>query len=345
MSDSDQTNLLRGTDAARTAEPLPEGTDVQRQVETSVSGIRQETLGSLIAIAQAKKMATHDGQEIEYIDLEPQGKPADIPVMVVGGVAETGHSFIPMQVQLSRGGRRALSVCTMHGIDVKPMRGVPTPLHRIAASIVALAREKGITQMDAIGHSMGAPLISIVDKLQPGLLRSAVFYNPAAMMEGESLFRIAGRTVKDAMLQSGKHKKLDREGKREGFLKEYDRYTADIGDKYVRGGALSLRRLGHHLSSVRLSLGEIFSVSRRHMLDDVRAMQERGVNVGVVTTQEDVLFPLQLSRLSKRASIPAENIVRPPGTHRAHLLDSEGITTEIQKLLERISHGPGKKAA
>jgi len=305
-----------------------ESHEVQRQAGQRIEGIRERTLGSILAVLQAEKVKV-DGQTIEYIDLPAEGKEkkSEVPLVIVPGWSETSLSFAPMMVDFHRRGRRVFSVCNTHGIDTPRISGYPMPQLRKAMALIKCLEAKGIKHVDAVGRSEGAVVTTIAAHLRPGLFRNIVLFNPAGILKNENLLRLGYGALRNTLDKTKQHKELDSRNGRTRFQKDYDRFTGGEAIKYWRSG------LWH-------SAKEVWSLSNTNMSKELRDIQSgtRGpaAKVALLASNQDKFFPFPQKKrpeVSARTGIPLHRFLDIKGHHWPHLLDDQNVTATIERAL------------
>ena len=156
--------------------------------------------------ASEPKHFSSDGVDIAFIDVEPQGRDLDEPILLIHGFASNHRiNWVnPRWVEtLSAAGRRVVAFDNRgHGQSEKlyaPADYRTDLMTRDAANLLA---HLGIERADVMGYSMGARIASFLALEQPNLVRSLVLGGL-----GDRLVRDAG--LPDAIAEAMEAPSLD----------------------------------------------------------------------------------------------------------------------------------------
>ncbi len=267
-------------------------------------------------------------QEIRVLDLDVKEKTDEVPVVMIPGFSETGQGFVHAMKELNKHGRRALAVDNFHGIDVPRRQRHPHhPQLRKALAIIAALEAKGIVQADIVAHSEGAIVAAVAAMLRPDLVRSIVLYNPAGLYGNDNFFTLAARFGIELVRQ------------------QWNALLGRTGEKKKLDCLVTSQMIDYLLSGIVQSIREVFSIAAANIAPVLKRMQqEHGIRVGIISTKQDLLFPLGRSRrkIFKQTGVPPVHcIFHHGGTHVAHVEQPDIILREAALLLGRMNDVEG----
>lgn len=158
-------------------------------------------------------------------------------VVYVGGFGQGKDSYLDEIRSLALTGRKILYVNPTRGIggeNEKSSVHVPDTIHNKSRALDKILKTVGAEQVDFIGHSQGAAVITAYAAEHPGVARRIVLECPTGTLGGnDSRERIMGRFAADKIvsLATDTGKIMGESGKRAGtsFTKEVFGNYKDIG--------------------------------------------------------------------------------------------------------------------
>jgi pimeloyl-ACP methyl ester carboxylesterase len=210
-------------------------------------------------------------------DLRPQEAVSETPVLTVPGWGAPPEVWKEVMRELVGGGRRAIAVDAVHGIDhdlEKPdhIKKIPdVELRRIAAFMEGLDA-MGVEKTDAIGHSEGALDILLAAAMHPERFRNIVLVDPAGMIGEDNLLRFFARLIKD-------NRRAKKDANRSGTMHIKERADELTKREAKKDKILAAKEL---LSVIR--------ADAQYLLKYVRA---QGVGVIIVQGYDDAVFPVE----------------------------------------------------
>jgi pimeloyl-ACP methyl ester carboxylesterase len=200
---------------------------------------------------------------------------------------------------------------------VKPKKGYPTPQLRKAMAIIEMLDQKKVKNVDAIGHSEGAIVLTLAAKLRPDLFHSIAFFNPAGLSRKRNIGSLVLDAMKKERLKKRSMNRMRKDGSWTEFHQGYDSMIVQEVSKYARSG-------------IRHLIAEPVSIGKTDIGDDVRTLhEEHGINFSIVTGQKDLLMPLpDLDALTERTMIHKISVI-PDGEHEHYVLDDRTVTKAL----------------
>ncbi len=205
---------------------------------------------------------------------------------------------------------------TEHGIEKdRAADHAQIELAKLAA-VIEVMDEKGIQQASVVAHSESAIYMAVAALLYPGRFKNMVFVEPAGMIGNDNIFRLA----KGMIQEMTSRQPSDNLPSRSNLSKK------ELGD------LRPLRVLGANL---KRTWGSIRAIVSSDIVEIMKELKSRGVNISVVYGVDDKVFPMEL--LSKEVgpdTITGFYSVR--GGHFEISDQSERYTKAIDQILETL---------
>jgi pimeloyl-ACP methyl ester carboxylesterase len=175
----------------------------------------------------------------------------------------------------------------------------PTAELRKALNTLEVLEEKGIEKVDAIAHSEGAINIAIAAAMYPEKFRSIVFFGPAGMMEDESWSRLG--------------KGFAGQSNRAESLKD-----VPITDSERAVAVAAMEELKKYIAkNPGRSISEVAAIKNGHrfLMDMLPYLHDEfGINIAVMSAEDDPVFPQ--AEVRKAAKMKAvDEFISAPGGH------------------------------
>lgn len=211
--------------------------------------------------------------KIEIIDLDPQDKKAETPLIIIPGWAATAEVHKEnSQIFSEELGRRTITISAPHGIEAVPQEGIPLAELRKAAAITKVIEAKGIEKVDVVAHSEGALFTTIAAAQNPEKFRSITYFAPAGLIGGDTFWKLISRFGYDLLQQWRDRKKSpERESKINTALIE----------------ALKT------FKNPKMLLDEVRAIANLQIQKNLRELRQHGVKIIIVHPVGDKAFPME----------------------------------------------------
>jgi len=261
---------------------------------------------------------------IEIIDLDPQEKKTDTPLMIIPGWAATAEVCKEnSQIFSEELGRRTITINAPHGIETNPQEDTPLAELRKAVAITKIMEAKNIEKVDVLTHSEGALFTTIAAMQNPEKFRSIVYFAPAGLIGEDNFWQLISRFSSDLFQQWKDRKKSpERESKINTALIE----------------ALKTFR------NPKMSLDEIMAIADSQIQENLRELKQSGVKIIIMHPVGDKAFPMErMQRMVDGGMVngfisvgDAKKTGEVAETHNAWYLTPRKYTLAIDSILKSI---------
>jgi pimeloyl-ACP methyl ester carboxylesterase len=230
------------------------------------------------------------GDEVFNIhDVQPEQSKSDVTVLIVPGWGLTPQEWKGNMKELAAAGRRTLAVDAVHGSKetTKTSNPIPEAANRKMTPFVKALEDRGISKTDAIAHSGGCIELLLAARESPDQFRTLVLVNPGGMIGEDSLPRLSARFAKEAVTGAWN-------AVRQGKVKEYMGIANKITHSAVTRPVLSFK--------------EAQAVASTQVIDLLKDLKSKGINVVVIHGPSDPVFPMERMRkeLQQKKSFHAD---------------------------------------
>ena len=267
------------------------------------------------------------GSKVEIVDIDPQEKKTDMPLLVIPGWAATVEVHKENAKIFSELGRRTITISSPHGIETKQEGDIPLAELRKAMAITKVIEEKRLEQVDVVTHSEGALFTTIAALRNPERFRSIVFVSPAGLIGEDSFWELTKRFSSD-LLQQWKDRKKSPE--------RNTQINTQIKTALIE--ALKTFR------SPKKSLDEIKAIANTQIQENLRELRRQGVKVIIIHPVGDKVLPME--RMQKMVTgemvdgfISAGDAKQTGGvaeTHNAWYLTPQQYTKAVNSILTSL---------
>ena len=262
--------------------------------------------------------------KVEVVDLDPQEKKAEVPLLIVPGWAATAEVCKEnSQIFSEELGRRTITLNAPHGIEIDPQEDIPLAELRKAAAITRVIEEKNIEKIDVLTHSEGALFTTIAAMQNPEKFRSIVYFSPAGLIGEDNFWKLVSRFSSDLFQQWKDRKKSpERESK--------------INTAFIE--ALKT------FKNPKMSLDEIKAIANLHIQENLRDLKQLGVKIVIMHPVGDKAFPMErMQEIVKGGMVDgfisvgdAKKTGEVAETHNAWYLTPRKYTLAINSILENF---------
>lgn len=217
------------------------------------------------------------GGQTEYVFIHPESSVSDTPILMASGWSEGRNAFKDSAREVYKAGRSAILVDharqggrenSEHSVHESVDEFHDEILHK-ANSLLEIIEDSGIDKVDVIAHSEGA-LNAVVAALQrPEKFNTVILAMPAGMIGEDSVLKLAGR-----------------------FAPKVGRsLTKDMFDNPRMGLAINLgggKYISQNLAKAKL---EVEAMAETAIDDALKLLKEAGINIGVLQSHADTVFP------------------------------------------------------
>lgn len=259
-----------------------------------------------------------EGQEFEVVDISPAETKTEMPVVFAPGWGLGSKNYKKNILGLAKAGRRVLCFNVAHGLktETPELPGVEENSAielRKTMALIRLAKEKGLSRFDVVGHSEAGIYVIFAALLEPERFRNIVLVNPTGTTEPVSARKQTFRFSKDLVLQTlgGLFK-----GKKEALNVFWDTI------RYMR-------------SDQESSDKEAVANAQTQTLEFLEKVKEKGIGVSIIHSAGDRIFPISesASRLKKEHVTGYYAVT---GGHDDVFLDPEIRTKLIDQALDSL---------
>lgn len=260
--------------------------------------------------------------KVEVVDIKPDVLKTETPVLVAPGWAATTDVFKENILRLAEHGRRTISVDSPHGIEAESVENFSDIELRKVAAIMEFLDEKGIDQIDAVGHSEAGIYLTIAATLYPERFRNLVLVNPSGMIGKDKPEKLSARFSVDIIRQ------VVRSIKDKTMIKPIAKAALAAG-KSVGSDPLS-------------SFKEVLAMSGTQIQDLLRDLKEKGVGISIIHSVDDQAFPM--GRVQDTATADQlDGFYSVKGTHNELYLHPERYTDLVDSALDALESKHNKK--
>ena len=265
-----------------------------------------------------EKIPFGDGT-IEVFDIQPEAAKSETPVMIAPGWAQTPETFKQNILALAKDGRRALSVNTPTSIEVDDGenydRQIPEYQYKKIAALLETIDNKGIEQIDGVGHSEGAAHLVLAATLRPEKFRNLVLVNPGGMIGNDNILALIKRFT------------LHAADKRIRALR-----GLDPAPRMSETSAKGRKNIFADLKGSLQSAKELAGTKIDKMLEHLK---ENGIGIAIIHSVDDRLFPMdRMQDTTTRKHIDGFYSVK--GGHNQFFTDPERYTKLAQQALDKL---------
>ena len=252
------------------------------------------------------------GHLVGVFEIIPNNPTSPSPVVICPGWVEVPESWLWHAERMAELGRRVIAYDLPHGL---PFTRNGTNLGEYAIelekmeTLVAVMQALEVDRADLIGRSEGAIWALLTALYYPHMVRNIVLQNPAGLIGKDRLFPFLIRWLRD---------KKQTVWNETGDPKPY----APISAWSV------MARQGLKTAQEILA---IMHTDSRHAL---RMVAASGIKVGVVTTDEDQLFPVK--RIRKNTAGLTDAFIELRGGHTSFFCRAEEFAEAIVRILESL---------
>jgi pimeloyl-ACP methyl ester carboxylesterase len=264
------------------------------------------------------------GGDVEVYDVSPEKTKTETPAIFFPGWALSAEAYKENIIGIAEKGRRVVSFDAPHGIDVEEAElasGYPEAELRKVFTLIQTIEERGLSEVDIVGHSEGCLVAVIAATLYPEKFRNLVLVNPAGMMGEDKASSLTSRFAHDNLR----------------------RFVKGMGD-FKKSGR-SLKALGKTLKSALGSpiktFREILAIADSDIRDILEDLKDAGKGIAVVHSVDDKAFPMErLQRNVKKKHVTGLYSIT--GAHNEIYLDPEVRAKLIDQALDALE-AKGKK--
>jgi len=234
---------------------------------------------------QAENKNDIEVKNYELVDINPENKKTEVPVLVAPGWGNTPKSLQEVLQIISEKERRVLSLGHPRETSIEASDKKEYPLEELqkAQNLLNLINKQEIEKTDAVGYSEGGLNVLIAAVLAPEKFRNIVLVAPAGMIGKDSFLNLTGRFAKEIV--------------RENAQAIFD------SQKRRRLTAMSTELLKYISQNVALAAKETTAISRADIYQLLEELKEKGIGISVICGVDDEVFPMD--KIQKQV---AENI-------------------------------------
>lgn len=288
---------------------------------------------------------------VEVADYTPEDLKEKVPIYIGQGWGLKNNAYGPLMEKLCAGEkdadgapvlnkRRAFSMTHPSwadsldsSMDVEELsKGFPPALLRNALDLLEVLEEKGVEQIDAVGHSKGGLEVAIAAAMYPEKFRSILFFNSAGMRDDENWSRLgAGFAAQSIRAESLKGSPADDEHEAIPEI-PITKTEREVGAMAAKSWWRYLRNNPHR------AIGEIKGIKQEYSL--VKALipylHSLGIHIAVISAEGDPVFPYEeMRRAAETNDVDIFTSVR--GGH-GMLGDHPEVTAPIvEAILEKLA--------
>ena len=256
------------------------------------------------------------GGKVEIIDICPENKKYEIPVVVAPGWAATPEVFKDNILTLAELGRRTISINSSHGIETEKIENFPDAELRKAAALIRTLEEKNINKVDAIGHSEAGIYLTLAATLYPEKFRNIILVDPGGMIGKDNIARLSVDFSLDIIKQTIRSIKDRRLIK--PILKAFWEAGKPIGFHPVR------------------AFREVLAISDFQIHELLRGLKEKGIGLSIIHAVDDKAFPMdKVQKIAKTDQLDGFYSVK--GTHNEFYLKAKEYTQLADKALTDLA--------
>lgn len=266
----------------------------------------------------------------QVTDVSPEFPKDNVPLFLASGMGATPEVNKDIIKGFFLEGRRVVSAKYDRSGGSANITEKTPEIHeeviRKAQAMIVAIESKGISQVDVIGHSEGAPVSAAAAVMRPDLFRNIVFLNPAGLVGKDSVINIIRRQMKENQAL-GKRKKED-------AAMAAALATAD-------------REFSTHIKESGLSrvYSELEGATSTELDVLIGVLREKGIGIAVVSSEEDFVFPTGLIEGVVSANLlPGVEVNKMPGKHNEIQYQPSLYTHALEQILETVNERRTKGA-
>ncbi|MDA2922232.1 alpha/beta hydrolase [Patescibacteria group bacterium AH-259-L07] len=255
------------------------------------------------------------GGEVEVVDIHPENKKTEIPVVVAPGWAATPEVLRDNILTLAELGRRTISIKSPHGIKAEKIKNFPEAELRKAAALIKTLEKKDIDKVDAVGHSEAGIYLTLAATLYPDKFRNIVLVDPGGMIGKDNPWRLSVGFLQD-------------------IVKQIIRGIKDR--KLARSTLTSFREGRKSISSdPARAFKEAIAISRTQIHELVRELKKKGVGISIIHAVDDKIFPMdRIQKIARADQVNGFYSVK--GTHNEFFLKPKKYTQLADQTLTAL---------
>jgi len=255
------------------------------------------------------------GGNVEVVDIDPETKKTEIPVLVAPGWTATAEVFKNNILTLAEAGRRTISISAPHGIETEEIENFPEAELRKVAAVTEILEEKNIEKIDAVGHSEAGIYLTIAATLHPEKFRNIVFVDSGGMIGEDKIENLSTRFSADTVQQ----------------------IINGIKDrKLIKPMTKIFSEAGKSISSSPLkSLREVLAISDSQIHNLLRGLKKKGIGISIIHAVDDKAFPMdRVQQIAKADQLDGFYSVK--GTHNQFVLKAKEYTQLADEALTAL---------
>lgn len=230
-----------------------------------------------------------NGQQVRYDLFEPCVPLEDTPILINNGYCAPAIVYDALAQAIAKEGRTvvryhpprhvALHRAVVHGHFANPLKKHADASEAVTEDVMA---QMGVAQIDAIGHSTGAPVSFQVAKRIPEAFRSIMATGAAGLVDSDGIVRMGLRAIK--LLKTEIYDEMER--------------LAELGET----SEVARQVFEHIMLHPVDTLAEGYYISHLDVVSDLERAHEAGIRIGALLFGRDTFFK-------------APSVVQRVGTH------------------------------
>ncbi len=254
-------------------------TTSQKAEMSNVNELRERQLrpGRFDLYTRHTTTAPFDGKSIEYDYFQSDTPIDETPIIINNGYCAPAIVYDALAIGLAQNGRNVIRYRPPRSVSIGRMAvggHLSNPLKKHAQAGWAVMKDSnkkfGLTQFDALGHSMGTPISLMLAEAKPEAVRSVMCTGGAGLDGAGGLF-----------VMSAKGAKL----LKDEVIHERDKLR-QLGHSKTVGQEVMKHILLHPVDT----LAEGYYVSRINSVPNLIRVQQAGVRLGLVIFGKDTFF-------------------------------------------------------
>jgi pimeloyl-ACP methyl ester carboxylesterase len=274
---------------------------------------REESLPLEVQYENKQKLEL-EGGDVEFIELDPDSKKTEVPVLFCPGWVTTSEVVKDNLLEFANQGRRTICVDATHGIDTEGgtmseemIKDLPKAELRKVAALIQSMEEKGIDQVDAVAMSEGGIYLTIAATLYPEKFRNIVLVDPGGMSGDDDFKELAGRFSKDWFYE-----------KLKGLL------DPKVIRKIIKKDLVGGKNLASNISQ---SIKEVEAVSNTQIPELLKDLKSVGKGISIIHGVDDKAFPMErIQEMTNTDQVDGFYSVK--GSHNQFVLEP-GVYTRL----------------
>jgi pimeloyl-ACP methyl ester carboxylesterase len=263
-------------------------------------------------------------ESFRMYDVRPTTEKTGVPILAMPGWSHTPDVWKENIRHFNGAGRRVITVEAPHGsVESLALEAeLPATEARRLTPFIKMLEAKGVGQVDAVAHSLGAMDALIAASLYPEKFRNIILINPPGLHGKDNVFRLARGFA------AGTAKENLNEARKSNW--------ASL-NAISRAGAKAV------LGNIPESFKQILTIASTDLSHLLRRLKEKGIGIVVVHAPDDSFFPIerrheQISKL-KQSDDPDEilsildGVYSVAGTHQSFFLQPEQYSRLVEQAL------------